>query len=916
MTELLLPTKLYPPQPRPGFVIRPHLITQLNAGLDGKLTLLSAPAGFGKTTLLAEWVHDLRFTISDLRLPEAEQNRQSLTINCQYAWLSLDEHDNDLTRFLAYLVAALQTAATDVGQSVLPRLQSAQQAPTETILTLLINDLSQLDGKLGLILDDYHLISNPAIHTALAFLLEHLPPQLHLIIASRSDPPLSLSRWRVRGELNELRASDLRFTAAESTEFLQQALGRPLAEATAELLAQRTEGWAAGLRLAALSLRGLDAAATAQFVTNFGGTNRHIFAYLVEEVLQRQPPLVQQFLLQTTFLDRLTAPLCDAVTELRKWSLENDVLAQSPISSLKSQLILDYLATNNLFLVPLDQNGQWFRYHTLFAETLQAWLHETQPDLILELHRRAAGWYAANSYTEQAIRHALAAHDSDLAAELIDGVANRLWVQGHLGVLLSWLSALPPATLLARLRLQLIHAWLLFLHDRWAEASQSIHLAGGQIASLPSDDPQSRELRGRWAAIQGAMAAQRQEAASAIAWMESALENLPPDDVHWRQVAMIGLGLAQLAEGQSRSAITTLHQTALACEQVDDLYLAFASWWHQLEACWAQGRLHEVAACLRRLELLAGRDEGNWLALPANAAIGWGMLAYEVNDLVTAEQLLATALPQIWPGGQPRIAFQAYLTLARLAQAQGDPATMHNYLDKAAQLVQRFNLTAEQWVLTATSARLFLAEGQMPDAYWQLENQGINPESPPDYRHEMGLLTLVRLYLVEGCPDEALAILTRLLPPAELAGRDGSLLEICLLQALALEQRHQRDQALACLKRALALAEPEPFGRIFINEGRPLAQLLRQITPRTAYVVHLLSQMDEPPQRESLLDPLTDRELEILYLVADGLTNQAIADQLFISLGTVKGHLNHILSKLDVHNRTEAVAHSRELGLL
>jgi LuxR family maltose regulon positive regulatory protein len=211
---------------------------------------------------------------------------------------------------------------------------------------------------------------------------------------------------------------------------------------------------------------------------------------------------------------------------------------------------------------------------------------------------------------------------------------------------------------------------------------------------------------------------------------------------------------------------------------------------------------------------------------------------------------------------------------------------------------------------------LFLAEGQMPEAYWQLENQGINPESPPDYRHEMGLLTLVRLYLVEGCPDEALAILTRLLPPAELAGRDGSLLEICLLQALALEQRHQRDQALACLKRALALAEPEPFGRIFINEGRPLAQLLRQITPRTAYVVHLLSQMDETPQRERLLDPLTDRELEILYLVADGLTNQAIADQLFISLGTVKGHLNHILSKLDVHNRTEAVAHSRELGLL
>jgi LuxR family maltose regulon positive regulatory protein len=781
---------------------------------------------------------------------------------------------------------------------------------------LLINDLNRLDGKLGLILDDYHLISNPAIHTALAFLLEHLPPQLHLIIASRSDPPLSLSRWRVRSELNELRASDLRFTAVETTQFLHQALEKPLAEAATELLVQRTEGWAAGLRLAALSLRGLDAAATAQFVTNFGGTNRHIFTYLVEEVLLRQPNFVQQFLLQTTFLDRLTASLCDAVIELKNCSLESDILAQSPISSPSSQGILDYLATHNLFLVPLDQTGQWFRYHPLFAETLQARLHETQPDLIPELHRRAASWYAANNYTEQAVRHALAAHDSDMAAELIDGAANRLWLQGHLGVLLTWLKALPEGTFLTHLHLHLIYAWLLFLHDCWAEASQHVHLAGQQIASLPPDNPETVQHRGRWAAIQGAMAAHRQEAASAIAWMESALENLPPDDIHWRQVAMLGLGLAQLAEGQTRSAITTLHQTALACEQVDDLYLAFASWWHQMEASWAQGNLREVAACLRRLEMLAGHDEGNWLALPANAAIGWGMLAYEGNDLVRAEQLLTTALPQIWPGGQPRVVFQAYLTLARLAQAQGNPDTMHQYLNTAGQLVHRFKLTAEQWLLAATTARLLLAEGHLPEAYWQLENQGIGPESPPDYRHEMGLLTLVRIYLAEECPDEALTILARLLPPAELAGRDGSLLEICLLQALALTQRHQQNSALACLNRALALAEPEQYGRIFMNEGRPLAQLLRQVTPHTPYVAHLLNQMNESPFSETLLDPLTSRELEILTFVADGASNQAIANQLFISLGTVKGHLNHILGKLDAHNRTEAVARGRELGLL
>lgn len=911
-----MPTKLYQPSLRPGFVARPRLINQLNIGLGGRLTLLSAPAGFGKTTLLGEWINYLRLTIYDLRLQGREQNRQSVIINRQFAWLSLDEQDNDLTRFLTYMVAALQTAAATVGQSALPRLQSTQPVPSETILTLLINDLSKLDGKLGLILDDYHLINNPAIHTALAFFLEHLPPQLHLVIASRSDPPLSLSRWRVRGELNEIRATDLRFTATETTQFLQQVVGLPLVESTVAPLIQRTEGWAAGLQLAALSLRGLDAAATEQFITHFGGTNRHVFTYLVEEVLQRHPPLVQQFLLQTTLLDRLTASLCDAVTELREWPVERDLDFQLPASALQSQFILEYMARHNLFLIPLDESGHWFRYHTLFAETLQAHLHETRPELIPELHRRAARWYATNDHMEQAIRHALAAHDIEMAAELIDAAANQYWLQGHLGLLLSWLDTLPEASLLAHLRLCLLHAWLLFLHDRWAEASQRVHLAGQKLATLPPDEPQTRRFRGRWAAIQGAMAAHRQESATAITWMESALENLPPDDLHWQQVTAIGLGLAQLAEGQTRSAITTLHQTALACEHYDDLYLAFASWWHQSEACWAQGCLHEVAECLRRLERLAERDEGNQLVLSANAAIGWGMLAYERNDLEVAEQQLTTGLSQIWPGGQPRVALPAYLTLARLAQVHGQAEKMHQHLAAAAQLIRRFNLTAEQRVLAATTARLLRAEGQLLEAYWQLEKQGVGPESPADYRHEMGLLTLVRLYLAEARTDEALTILTRLLPPAELAGRDASLLEISLLQALALAQRQQTDRALACLNRALTLAEPEQYSRIFINEGRPLAQLLEQLTPRTPYVARLLAQMDKTEVATALPDPLTTRELEILSLVANGASNQTIADLLVISLGTVKGHLNHILNKLSARNRTEAVARGRELDLL
>lgn len=900
--EPLLPTKLYQPQLRSGYISRPRLMTRLNSGLGGKLTLVSAPAGFGKTTLLAEWIRTSQLAADGLRLSK-------------FAWLSLDEADNDVTRFLTYLVTALQTAVPALAPSILSRRQAAKSVPPETSLTLLITGLSQMADEVGLILDDYHLISNPDIHTALAFLLEHLPPQLHLVIVSRSDPPLSLARWRVRGQLNEIRATDLRFTPDETTQFLQQAIGPALAETTTDLLVARTEGWAAGLQLAALSLRELDTEATAEFITNFGGTHRHIFAYLVEEVLQRQPPFIQKFLLQTALLARLTAPLCDAITEIGAWGVASGKWEELPISNLQSQAILEYLATNNLFLTPLDTVNKWFRYHALFAETLQAQLQETEPELVPELHRRASRWYAANGRIEQAIHHALVAQDINSAADLIEAAAGDLWTHGHLGVLLKWLNALPEATLAERPSLCLLHAWLLFLHDRWVAASQRLHLAGQQLATQPVAEPETRQYRGRWAAIQGAMAAQRQDAATAIGWMESALENLPSDDVHWRQVALVGLGLAQLAEGQMHSAMITLHQTALDCEQSDDLYLAFAAWWHQFEACWAQGRLHEAAACLRRLELLAERVEANWLALAANAAVGWGMLAYERNELAEAERLLTTAIPQIWPGGQPRVVLRAYLTLANLAQARGEPEEMQHYLDTAVHLAHDYHLTPEQWLLSATTARLHLAEGHLPEAYWQLEDQGITPESPSDYRHEMGLLTLVRLYLAERRAEEALAILVRLLPPAELAGRGGSLMEISLLQALAFAQCQQPERALACLQRALSLAEPEQFCRVFVSEGRPLRHLLEQISPHTSYVNHLLLQMTESPA-ETLLDPLTERELEILHLVADGASNQAIADQLVISLGTVKGHLNHILSKLDAHNRTEAVARGRELNLL
>ncbi len=419
MSEHLLFTKLYRPQLHPDFVARPRLIKQLNSGLGCKLTLLSAPAGFGKTMLLVDWIGNYELRIMK---GEREVHNSSLIIpKFDFAWLSLDERDNDLSRFLTYLIAALQNANPIVGQTALSELQASSLPSAEEILTLLINDLGQLPGGIGLVLDDYHLISNPAVHMALAFLLDHAPLQFHLLIAGRSDPPLALARRRVQGELNEIRAAALRFTAVEIARFLELTVTQSLPSVTADLLAQRTEGWVTGLQLAAHSLRDLDPHAAAQFIQSFSGTNRHIFAYLMEEVWQRQSEAVQQFLLHTALLDRLTAPLCEAV-------LRPNIRTTGGYA----QAILDYLVIHNLFLLPLDDHGHWFRYHALLAEALRSRLEETNPDLVPDLHRRASRWFADHNHIEQALHHALAVQDDEMVTRLLSTAVSHRLSNSHL----------------------------------------------------------------------------------------------------------------------------------------------------------------------------------------------------------------------------------------------------------------------------------------------------------------------------------------------------------------------------------------------------------------------------------------------------------------------------------------------------
>ena len=495
----LLQTKLYIPPPRPtsSVVPRPRLIERLNEGLLRKLTFISAPAGFGKTTLVSSWLNNLRFTNDDLRLDAAKEsqivNRKSKIVN-QVAWLSLDDADNDPVRFLTYVVAALQTIEANIGKGTLRALQAPQPPPTEAVLTAVINDVAALPNQIILVLDDYHLIEVPLIHDALTFLLEHMPPQLHLVIATREDPPLPLARLRVRGQLTELRATDLRFTASEAAAFLNQAMGLNLSAEDIATLETRTEGWIAGLQLAAISMQGREDAS--RFIKLFSGSHRYVLDYLVEEVLEQQPESIQTFLLQTSVLDRLCGPLCDAVAgrlEIEDWRLESDDQAadnlQLPISpqSAQSQETLEHLEHANLFIVPLDEERRWYRYHHLFADLLRQRLHQTQPEQVSILHHRASDWFEQEGFTDEAIEYALRAGDFQRAAYLIEELAEAVWGRGEHTKLWGWLKALPADQVSARPRLCIFRAWVLFINGQQQAAELSLQAAEQALRSTSTD---------------------------------------------------------------------------------------------------------------------------------------------------------------------------------------------------------------------------------------------------------------------------------------------------------------------------------------------------------------------------------------------------------------------------------------------
>ena len=895
----LLTTKLYVPPPRPNLVRRPRLIERLNAGLGRKLTLVSAPAGFGKTTLVSKW-------LSGLERPSA--------------WLSLDGGDNDLARFLTYIFTALERLDPSLGQATQAFLRTPQLPDLETLLCPLINEIAALDTSLVLVLDDYHAIALSEIHSAISFLLEHMPLNMHLVIATREDLPLSLARQRAQGQMTEIRGGDLRFTEAEAATFLNETMGLNLAPETIRALEIRTEGWIVGLQLAALSMQEVPPERIPDFIQAFTGSHRYIVDYLTEEVLKRRPPGTRFFLLQTSILDRLTGPLCDAVCDS---SCEAD-----------GQATLERLEEANLFLIPLDNERRWYRYHHLFAELLHNQLQATQPDMVPTLHRRASMWFEGEGLLSEAVTHSIAAKDWQLAARQILRTMIEMMGRGeNYTTLLRQLEALPDEIVHASPHLAIMYAYVLAIRiqlDRVEPRLQEIEsTAGDQLTT--ELELQIKDVRAHVAVLQN-------DGERALELSREVLEALPEDradDNPLQRQARMGMvfnfgHIYLFFKGSATKAEYWYAETLALCQAAGSTTLSLRAMMGLAQAQQLQGQLHlAYKTCQQGLQLAKKTEERYGQELPATAwvQVVLGDLLREWNRLDEAADYLERCIElcRLWQVGDMLCA--SYLFQARVRQAHGDFTGAVESIRQAEQLPQTYRDVP--WTggpIPACRARLMLTQAVSTGdtdylkavEHW-IQARGLRADGEiKSLSDESEYLVWVRLLIIQNKPDQALQLLARLLLAAEDGGRRGRVIEILALQALAQGALGHTKQALIPLERALYLAEPEGYIRLFVDEGGPMAKLLHQaeshgIAPD--YVSQLLAASEIKTDDEGLVEPLSDRELEVLRLLSTDLSAPEIAAELVVSVNTVRTHIKHIYSKLDVHSRYEAVQRAKELGL-
>ena len=908
MSTLILATKLYIPPPRPKNVPRIHLIEQLNEGLDRKMILISAPAGFGKTTLVSEW---------------------AAGCDQKVAWLSLDEGDNDPTRFLTYLVAALQTIAVNIGKGLLGALLAPQPPPIESILVVLLNGIATIPNNFVLVLDDYHVIDSKPIDEALTFLLKHLPPQMHLVITTREDPNLPLAQLRARGQLTELRAADLRFTPEEAGAFLNQMMNLNLSVENIAALEARTEGWIAGLQLAAISMKGRDDIAS--FIQAFTGSHRFVLDYLVEEVLHHQSANIRSFLMQTAILDRFCASLCNAVTD-----------------RVDGKEMLDILEGNNLFLIPLDDTRQWYRYHHLFSDVLQAHLMDEQPEHVSSLHQRASVWYEHNGLPPDAIRHALAANDFERAAEMIELARPSMDLSYQSTIWLGWVKTLPDMLIHARPVLCVGYAWALLdvgelevSEARLQDAERSIEMPTDKMIVV--DKEQFPSLPASIATARSYRSLALGNVPETVKYAQQALDLTPENDpVRFNQATSL-LGLAQYTCGDLEAAERTLTEFHTSLQKTSDIQTLISITFLLADIKVALGRLHEAQSIyLQSLRLATSQGDPMPLGT-ADLYRGLGELYIEWGDLKTAEQYLLISQKlgeQIATTDWPH---RLCVSQARLKVAQGDLNGALTLLDEAERVYIRSPLPDLRPV-AALKAQIWLKQGRLAEALGWAREQGLSVGDDICYTREFEHIKLARVLIAAGGSDreagsfdEATRLLGRLLQAAETGGRLGSTIQIYLLQALAFQAQNNFPHALSALERALALAEPEGYERSFVDEGEEMRLLIEKLSrkqdlPLNGYVDKLLAAFIQPmavqqsahpvqtwasiPQRSDLIEPLSEREREVLKLLRSELSGPEIAQHLIVSLNTFRTHTKNIFNKLGVNNRRAAILRAEELDLL
>jgi LuxR family maltose regulon positive regulatory protein len=897
-----LTTKLYLQPARQTLVDRPVLLEQLKEGLRGKLTLVSAPAGFGKTSLVAAWRKDCETPL---------------------AWVSLDEEDNEPLRFLDYLIGALQTVDTDLGDESAELLRRTATPPLKVVLTSLLNEINAYDKEFVVAFDDYHVIHDNGIHDALSYLIERLAPHAHALIATRSDPPFPLGRMRARGELKELRASDLRFGTTEATAFLNEVMNLELTPNDVAALEERTEGWIAGLQLSALTLQGREN--RSELVKEFAGDNRFVLDYLLEEVLNCQTEQVQDFLLRTSVLTRLNGGLCDALTD-----------------DGGGHLMLEQLERANLFLIRLDGRGEWFRYHHLFADLLRLKLKQKQPGAIRELQIKASQWCADNNLSDEAIAYALAAQDWDRALALIEPIAFPIISMGGFSRLNHWVEAIPESAFKTRPLLFRFYIPTLLYKEEFDKVEKYV-----QIIEAGAPEELRQQLMSLVWSSRSLAAAARCQGDWAEECSHKASQFLLPDDLVQRAVVMQTKVRFNSVRGDTNVIEQALQAALPVYRQAE--HLIFQVWGTMALGIvrLMQARLREAADYLRRGQTFAREHIPN---RPETLLYSYVFLCdvhREWNELDVAKSYLNDALTLIRQTGRecfPGFIAENMKSVAFMLDLCNDQLQADLLIDQALRRVRRWGNEVVEPQLEALAALMTMRRrGDMAVVNRWAETCGLSHEDEADYVLEYQHLIFARWLIAAGKGKQALSLLARLLPAAEKGGRQHTVIEILVLQAIAHQTAGNEAEAIKPLEKALVMAQPESFARTFIDEGEPLSKLLLELLKQKGkrweaekpellrYVVKLKDAFGPsapvPTARMAATesealpwwyveDPLSERELEVLQHVGRGLSNQEIADKLFLSAGTVKRHMSNIYQKLDVHSRTQALERARSLKVL